>query len=82
MVASIVDVTGSRLLGVHTTYLDSVSAGKADVPAPKKVLKCAEVKTISGSTIRLRPYQPGCPLTLAEGIETALAVHEATGWPV
>jgi len=35
-----------------------------------------------GAAIRLFEHQPGQPLALAEGIETALAVHQAAGWPV
>jgi putative DNA primase/helicase len=35
-----------------------------------------------GGAIRLFPLEAGKPLALAEGIETALAVREATGWPV
>jgi putative DNA primase/helicase len=35
-----------------------------------------------GGAIRLYPLEEGQPLALAEGIETALAVREVTGWPV
>jgi phage/plasmid primase-like uncharacterized protein len=35
-----------------------------------------------GGAIRLYPLEEGQPLALAEGIETALAVREATGFPV
>ena len=68
-----------RLVGVHRTYLDPETCGKAPVAASKKVLR-ARGATLQGSTIRL--YPGAAELGLAEGIETAIAVQNATGMPV
>ncbi|MEE9271255.1 MAG: DUF3987 domain-containing protein, partial [Candidatus Krumholzibacteria bacterium] len=80
MVAPIVD-TGGKIVGLHLTYLDPAGTGKADVPQPKKMRKCGGA-TIAGAAIRLHVHESGKPLVLAEGIETALALHESTGWSV
>jgi hypothetical protein len=73
MVAPI--VTADRMtIGVQRTYLSSTSAGKAPVAAQKKILGQAK-----GGAVRL--VEPETVLALAEGIETALAVTEATGTP-
>lgn len=58
---------------LHCTYLDG--ARKAEVRAPKKVLSAMG----EGAAIRL--FKPTHQLALAEGIETALAVHNHTGLP-
>ncbi len=73
MLAAIVDGAG-ELIGVHRTYLRSDGRGKAPIPAAKKV-----AGRIAGGTIQLAP--PGPLLGLAEGIETALSVTQATGVP-
>jgi len=59
---------------LHRTYLDG--GRKADVEGNKKLLNAG----INGAAIRL--FQPETELALAEGIETALAVHMRTGLPV
>lgn len=67
-----------RLIGVHRTYLAvrrDGSVRKAPVPAPKKVLG-----SHAGGAVRLTAAS-GATLALAEGIETALAVAQATRWP-
>ncbi len=70
-----------EFVGLHVTYLDPNEPLKASVERPRKIWKC--VDSISGSAIQLFPHQPDTPLILAEGIETALAVHELTnGQPV
>ena len=66
--------------GCHLTYLSVNSNGKADVSVPKKIF--SGVETMSGDSIRLSEPEQGKPLILCEGIETALACHESTGWPV
>ncbi len=66
-----------ELVSVHRTYLD-LKAGKAKVPEPKKLMKV--IGTINGAAIRLYPV--GEVLAIAEGIETALAVHLMSGLPV
>lgn len=69
-------VEGPRgLVGVHLTLLKPDGSGRTE----KKL--AAGSKPLGGA-IRLYPLEPGKPLALAEGIETALAVREATGWPV
>jgi putative DNA primase/helicase len=59
---------------IHCTYLED--AKKADVGSPKKVMSAMG----SGAAIRL--YPSGDLLALTEGIETALAVHQHTAYPV
>jgi putative DNA primase/helicase len=63
------------LQGLHMTILQPDGRGRKD----KKLARRSKPK---GGTIRLYPLEEGQPLALAEGIETALAVREATGWPV
>ncbi len=63
------------LLGLHLTILEPDGRGRRK----KKLAKGSRPK---GGAIRLYPLEAGKPLALAEGIETALAVREATGWPV
>jgi len=64
-----------NLLGLHMTTLEPDGRGRKG----KKLAKGSRPK---GGAIRLFPLEAGKPLALAEGIETALAVREATGWPV
>ncbi len=72
---------GGELTGLHVTYLDPDEPRKASVEIPRKTTKCCD--SINGSAIQLFPHQPDAPIILAEGIETALAVHElANGQPV
>jgi phage/plasmid primase-like uncharacterized protein len=73
MVARVEGVKG--LLGLHLTTLEPDGRGRRE----KRLAKGSRPK---GGAIRLFPLEAGQPLTLAEGIETALAVREATGWPV
>jgi hypothetical protein len=63
------------LLGLHLTILEPDGRGRKG----KRLAKGSRPK---GGAIRLFPLEAGKPLALAEGIETALAVREATGWPV
>ncbi len=62
------------LLGLHLTFLEPDGRGRKE----KKLAKGSQPK---GGAIRLFPLEADTPLALAEGIETALAVREATGWP-
>jgi len=73
MVARVEGVKG--LLGLHLTTLEPDGRGRKE----KRLAKGSRPK---GGAIRLFPLEAGKPLALAEGIETALAVREATGWPV
>lgn len=76
MLAAIVTGDGEnrRLIGLHRTFLSIGGTGKAAVSPNKKVLG-----NVTGGTIRLAPA--GEHLVLAEGIETALSVMQATGLP-
>jgi len=62
------------LLGLHLTALEPDGRGRRE----KRLAKGSRPK---GGAIRLFPLEAGKALALAEGIETALAVREATGWP-
>jgi putative DNA primase/helicase len=73
MLARVRDGSGKPTT-LHCTYLSG--AGKANVPSPKKVMSAMG----NGAAIRLFPAEP--TLAIAEGIETALAVHLHTGYPV
>ena len=79
MLARVVDVAG-RPVTIHRTYL-SRSGAKAPVFAAKKTMPYAASRRLMGGAIRLHPDSAGV-LGVAEGIETALAVHCATGMPV
>lgn len=63
------------LVGMHLTLLKPDGSGRIE----KKL--AAGSKPLGGA-IRLYPLEVSQPLALAEGVETALAVREATGWPV
>jgi hypothetical protein len=77
MVALVTDPDG-RPVTVHRTYL-APDGHKAPVPAPKKLMGYPGSR-LAGGAIRLS--SPGPILGVAEGIETALAVHLRTGMPV
>jgi phage/plasmid primase-like uncharacterized protein len=64
-----------ELLGLHLTTLEPDGRKRKE----KRLARGSKPK---GGAIRLFPLEAGTPLALAEGIETALAVREATGWPV
>lgn len=74
MVAAIIDADGATV-GVHKTYLAEGGVGKADVQAPRKA-ESIHSGALSGGAIRLA--EAGDVLAVAEGIETSLAVMEAT----
>ena len=69
------------LVAIHRTYLAQDSDGKAPVPSPKKLSKPIYAGATTGAAIRLYPANSSSPLALAEGIETALAIHQATSTP-
>lgn len=76
LVARLRDANG-RPINLHRIYL-TADGRKADVPAPKKLMRGAARAT--GGAIRLYPL--GRVLAVAEGLETALAVRLMTGLPV
>jgi len=70
---------GGKAVTLHRTYL-TPDGRKAPVPAPKKLMSVWG--QINGGAVRLGA--PRSLLSVAEGIETALAVREVTGltvWP-
>ena len=69
-----------RVAGLHRTYLGSGGIGRPDVPVVKKWLAARDGST-RGAAIHLAEPIDGL-LSLAEGIETGLAVQQATGTPV
>ena len=69
---------GRDAVTLHRTYL-TVDGQKAPVDAPKKLMRHQTAKRLTGGAIRL--VEPGWRLAVTEGIETALAVTEATGLP-
>jgi putative DNA primase/helicase len=72
LLARIESVTGD-LRGLHRTHLAPDGSRRLE-------RRMAKGSRVLGSTIRL---YPACErLAVAEGIETALAVNQMTGWPV
>ncbi len=67
---------GHEAITIHRTFLTE-DGRKAPVDSPKKMMPAPSNKLIVGSAIRLG--SPGRVLGVTEGIETALAVLEATG---
>jgi hypothetical protein len=77
MVALVTGAHGAPVT-VHRTYL-TPDGRKAPVPDPKKLMGYPGDR-LAGGAIRL--FAPGPTLGVAEGIETALAVHRRTGMPI
>lgn len=69
----------NQVVSLHRTFL-TLEGKKAPVPQPKKLMASTKRGITKGGAIRLYPAQK--LLAVAEGIETAIAVHLATGWPV
>ena len=78
MIALVRDPAGNPVT-LHVTYV-TMEGEKAPVPSPKKLMPYPQDRSLSGAAIRLAT--PGDVLGEAEGIETALAVMEATGMPM
>ncbi|ADW21638.1 toprim domain-containing protein [Thermus scotoductus] len=74
MLARVLDLRG-QVVGLHMTELLPDGSGR-------KAKRLAKGSHPQGGAIRLYALRPGEPLALTEGIETGLAVHQATGWPV
>ncbi len=73
-------VTDPQLRGVtlHRIYL-TPDGRKAPVAKPKKLMSHPSEMSMTGAAIRLFPHGP--VLAVSEGIETAIAVTQATGIP-
>jgi putative DNA primase/helicase len=69
-----------RVAALHRIYLAPDRAGKADVPEPKKLTPAIYSGATNGAAIHLAEPTDG-RLALTEGIETGLAVMQATGMP-
>jgi phage/plasmid primase-like uncharacterized protein len=76
---AIFETADGEEVGVIRTYLDPNGKGKARVSEPKKCMAIRKGATM-GAAVRL--YTPGDVLGIAEGIETAEAVYQATGTPM
>jgi phage/plasmid primase-like uncharacterized protein len=73
MIAAVERVSsGTAVIAVHRTFLRADGTDKANLDPQK-----AALGPIAGGAVRLAP--PGETLALAEGIETALSVQQATG---
>jgi putative DNA primase/helicase len=75
MVGRVRDISGA-LTGVHLTYL--LNGQKARIPNAKK-MRAVGKGALKGAAIRL--YEATDRVAITEGIENALAVRLATGWP-
>ena len=73
LVARVANV-GGRLIGAHLTFLRPDGSGKADLPAPRKM-----VGAMSGGAVTLRPGPGGEAggALVAEGLESALSAADA-----
>jgi hypothetical protein len=69
---AIVQRPDGQLAAIHRTFLKDDGSGKAELDAPKMALG-----PIRGGAVRLA--EKGDMLAVAEGIETALSVQQATG---
>lgn len=78
MLAQVLAPNGEPV-SLHRTYLDSTGPGKAPVSAPKKLTSPVVEGATKGAAIRL--FEAGETLALAEGVESAIAIQEATGLP-
>ena len=81
LLALVCDTEGKPVT-IHRIYL-SAEGRKAPVDAPKKMMPIPSDRQVMGGSIRLgAPSGMAEVIDLAEGIETALAVRQATGLPV
>ena len=64
---------------IHRTFLLPEGSGKARINASRKMMRGS---VPAGSSVQLSTYEPGTPLGIAEGIETALAASGMFNLPV
>jgi putative DNA primase/helicase len=72
LVAIVRNAAGEQI-AIHRTYLAPNRSGKAEVPKPRMMLG-----SVAGGAVRLGAIGEGGVVGLAEGIETALSVMEAS----
>lgn len=75
MLAAVSCYPSRKIIGIHRTFLKPDGTGKIDHPLAKMMLG-----NLKGGAVRLAPH--GERIGLAEGIETALSVQQATGLPM
>lgn len=80
LLAMVSDASGCPVT-IHRTYL-TVDGKKAPVESPKKLMTYPPNRKIVGGAIQLQANTRSNVLLVAEGLETALAVMEATSFPV
>ena len=78
--------TERGLMGLQRIYLQGDAKARITHPQTGEALDCKKMlcrypQSTSGAAVRLFPIEPGLPLVLCEGIETALAARELTGFP-
>ena len=79
MVCAIRDVLGN-LVTLHRTYLTTQGQKVGFGPA-KKLMPVPKGRTVNGASIRFGKIGRDGIVCLAEGVETALSVQQATGYP-
>lgn len=79
LLAPVKNAKTNRLATLHRIFL-SEEGDKAPVPDAKRIMTA--IGQLVGASIQLYPAQPGKPLGLCEGIETAIAVRAGTSMPV
>jgi hypothetical protein len=67
-------IPAGAVRGVHITHLRADGRGKAPIDPPKRMIGRSQ-----GWPIVLAPLNDGLGLAIAEGIEDALSLHQATG---
>lgn len=75
---AVVTLPDGTAVTMHRTYLDVITAGKAEMENPKKLMP--GLKKLTGGAIRLMKPSAGV-VGIAEGIETALACYQHHGIP-
>lgn len=80
LLALVSDAEGKPVT-IHRIYL-SDQGRKAPVEAAKKMMPIPSDRQVMGGAIRLGALGESSVVDIAEGIETALAVRQATGLPV
>jgi phage/plasmid primase-like uncharacterized protein len=76
LLAAVTDPLTGELRAVHRTYLARDGSGKAPIKPPR-----ATLGPTAGAVIRLADPEPGKPLVIAEGIETAASAGLILGAP-